>query len=123
NERTMEGEIQRREGQYRVHRPVGELWIPAENVLHLCNTKEEAYAFLRARANLRDPDEHVRLALWCQARGLKSQAVEEAREAVSLRPNAAGRRLLQNLEHAAIVQHAPAGLRPPDDKDSLVNSP
>src|SRR6516165_5173763 len=92
NERTIEGEIDRHEGQYRVHRPVGELWIPAENVLHLCNTKEEAYAFLRTRANLRDPDEHIRLAHWCQARGLKTQAVQEAREAVELRPNPASRR-------------------------------
>ena len=123
NERTIEGEIDRHEGQYRVHRPVGELWIPAENVLHLCNTKEEAYAFLRTRANLRDPDEHIRLAHWCQARGLKTQAVQEAREAVELRPNPASRRLLQNLEHAAVAQHTASSTRPSDEKEPLATPP
>src|SRR5438552_3454169 len=62
NERTLEGDIERVGEQYRVRRPVGELWVRAENTLRLCATREEAYIFLRTRANLRDPDEHLRLA-------------------------------------------------------------
>src|SRR5262245_43108360 len=75
NERTLEGDIDRVGEQYRVRRPVGELWLPAENVLFLCDTREEAYAFLRARANLRDPDEHLRLAHWCHRQGLSGHAL------------------------------------------------
>jgi hypothetical protein len=124
NERTLEGEIERRDDQYRIHRAVGELLVPAENVLYLCNTMEEAYTFLRSSANLRDPDEHVRLAKWCQLRGLKNQAAQEAREAVELRPNhAASRRLLQNLEHAIQSQHTSPGSRPQEDAENALAAP
>src|SRR5215470_9273610 len=78
NERTLEGDIERVGDQYRVRRPVGELWIRGENTLRLCGTREEAYAFLRSRANLLDPDERVRLARWCHLQGLHGQALEEA---------------------------------------------
>ena len=124
NERTLEGEVERRDDQYHIHRPVGELCVPAANVLYLCNTMEEAYAFLRSCANLRDPDEHVRLAKWCQLRGLKNQAAQEAREAVELRPNhAASRRLLQNLEHAIESQHASPGGRPQEEAENGLAAP
>src|SRR5438477_8540370 len=86
NDRTLEGDIDRQKDQYRIRRAVGELWIPAENVVRLCKSKEEAYDFLRSRANLRDPDEHLRLAQWCQARGLKNQAIVEVKEVVALAP-------------------------------------
>jgi hypothetical protein len=102
NERTLEGEIERVGDQYRVRRKVGELWVRAENTLRLCQTREEAYLFLRSRANLRDPDEHLRLALWCHQQGLRSQALAEAAAAVELRPNhAESRRLLLSLQRAA----------------------
>jgi hypothetical protein len=102
NERTLEGDIERAGEQYRVRRPVGELWIPATHTLRLCQTREEAYAFLRARANLLDPDEHLRLARWCHLQGLRRQALEEATAAVELRPNhAESRRLLCSLQRAA----------------------
>src|SRR5438874_13492773 len=87
NERTLEGEIERVGEQYRIRRPVGELWVLAETTLRLCETREEAYAFLRARANLLDPDERLRLARWCQLQGLRRQALEEASAAVELRPS------------------------------------
>src|SRR5438105_2929715 len=73
NERTLEGDIERQGDQYRLKRSVGEAWIPCDSVLRLCATREEAYLFLRSRANLRDPDEHVRLASWCQHHGLRKQ--------------------------------------------------
>src|SRR5262245_60859777 len=87
NERTLEGDVRRHGDLYCVKRSVGETWVPAEKVLCLCGTHEEAYQFLRARANLADPDERLRLARWCQRYNLRDQALDEANQAVRLRPN------------------------------------
>jgi hypothetical protein len=102
NERTLEGAIDRQGDQYRVRRAVGELLVPAHNVLKLCNSLDEAYSFLRSRANLRDPDEHLRLAQWCLQHARRNQAISEVSEAVELRPDRADtRRLLENLKRCA----------------------
>src|SRR5258708_7429492 len=76
NESTIEGDIELIGSQYRIRRPVGELMVPPENVLKLCETREEAYGFLRQRANLRDPDERLRLARWCHLNNLKQQELD-----------------------------------------------
>src|SRR5205823_13784667 len=103
NERTLEGDIRRVGDQYRVRRTVGETWVPAERVQCLCATLEDAYAFLRGRANLQDPDEHLRLAGWCRQNGLRRQALAEVQAAVELRPgHEETRRLLAHLQQAAL---------------------
>src|SRR5262245_55617209 len=81
NERTLEGDIGRIGTQYRVKPSVGVTWVPAEKVLHLCASQEEAHAFLARRANLDDPDERLRLARWCHLHGLRDQALAEVRAA------------------------------------------
>jgi hypothetical protein len=107
NERTMQGEIERDGDQYRVRRSVGETGVPADSVICLCDTLEEAYAFLRSRANLQDADERMRLARWCQLHGLRTQALTEVRAAVDLRPGSkACQRLLQSLERANVAADA-----------------
>ena len=104
NEYTLEGDIEMLGSQYRVRRPVGELMIQPENVLKLCQTREEAYAFLRQRANLRDPDERLRLARWCHLNGLKQQELDEVGAAVTLRPdNQETVRLQRNLQRMMAV--------------------
>jgi hypothetical protein len=116
NEHTLEGDIECDGAQYRVRRPLGETWVPADKVLCLCNSREEAYAFLRTRANLQDPDERLRLARWCHLYGLRTQAVAEATAAVELRPNSAeGRQLLHGLQRAAAAAAA-LPPRPPETK-------
>jgi hypothetical protein len=123
NERTLEGDIERVGAQYRIRRPMGELWVRADNTLRLCETREEAYAFLRSRANLRDPDEHLRLARWCHLQGLRHQALEEATAAVELRPNhAESRRLLRSLQRASVDPPSSSSAKPSEDAD-LANSP
>jgi hypothetical protein len=113
NERVVEGTIDREGDAYHVRRPVGETVVPDRVVLCLCENMEEAYDFLRARANLRDPDERIRLARWCHLHGLRGQAVEEASAAVALRPDhAEGRRLLQSFQKSATVTPAPAPATP-----------
>ncbi|MBY0528288.1 MAG: hypothetical protein K2R98_33165 [Gemmataceae bacterium] len=109
NARILEGDIERVGAQYRVRRTIGETWIPGDKVQALCASMEEAYAFLRGQANLRDPDEHLRLARWCQLHGLRSQAVAEAAAAVELRPNhEESKRFLTGLQRTETVTPAPA---------------
>lgn len=102
NERTLTGKIDREGDQYRVRRKAGETLVPSANVLLLCDSFEEAYKFLCSRANLRDPDERLKLARWCQLHGLKDQALTEAQAAGELRPdNPEYQRLLQSLQRTA----------------------
>src|SRR5262245_36644683 len=77
NERTLEGDIDLAGDVYRIRRQSGEATVPAAKVLRLCASLEEAYEFVRARANLGDADERLRLAQWCHLRGLKAQALAE----------------------------------------------
>ncbi len=99
NGRTLEGDIEHEGSQYRVRRSIGETWVSGEKVMKLCASLEEAYDYLRRQANLRDPDERMRLARWCQQHDLREQAIAEVTAAVELRPhNAEYRRLLQGLQ-------------------------
>lgn len=98
NEQTLLGDVERVGTQYRVRRLIGETTVAADRVLRLCTDMQDAYAFVRSRANLTDPDERLRLAEWCRVNGLHEQAVEEVKAAVELRPDhAASRRLLAYL--------------------------
>jgi len=86
NERTLTGEVERVGELYRIKRLVGEMSVPATSVVMVCNTLEEAYHFLRRRANLNDASERLRLVEWCRQHGLREQALAEARAAATLRP-------------------------------------
>ncbi len=108
NERTVTGDVERVGDRYRIKRLVGETWIPASSVLKLCATLEEAYDFLRRRANLNDPDERLRLADWCRQHGLRDAAVEEAKAAAALRPKDERiRRLVAHLQESRNRTQAP----------------
>jgi hypothetical protein len=109
NERTLTGDIERIDDQYRIKRLIGQTWIPAAKVMKLCGSLEEAHAFLQARANLRDPDERMRLADWCRQHGLREQALAEAREALALRPqDSRAKRLVSYLQEAKARASTPA---------------
>jgi hypothetical protein len=102
NERTLEGDIERIGDQYRIRRATGDSWWPGNRVLRLCASTEEAYRFLRGRANLNDPDEHLRLASWCRDHGLREQALNEVKAAVELRPqHPESKSLLQHLQQSS----------------------
>jgi hypothetical protein len=108
NEYTIEGDIERIGGNYRVRRNVGVTSIPAERVLSLVASLPDAYAYLHRRINLDDPDERLRLARWCRANGLQQQALTELQAAATLRPeHAETRRLLHHWTQAALTT-APA---------------
>jgi hypothetical protein len=117
NEQTLTGDIERVGDVYHVRRLIGETTVPADSVLRLCATLQDAYAFVRSRANLTDPDERLRLAEWCRLNGLHEQALEEVRAAVQLRPDhAPSRRLLAYLQDSGPAHPAgkPANEQPPD---------
>jgi hypothetical protein len=102
NERVLEGDIERVGDQYRVRRAAGETLVPADKALCLGATLDDAYAFLRRRANLNDPDERLRLARWCHLYGLRGRALAEVTAAVELRPDhPESRRLLDSLRQSA----------------------
>jgi hypothetical protein len=114
NEHTLEGDIEREGDQYRVRRSIGETRVPADQVLRLCANLEEAYAYLGTRANLRDPDERLRLAHWCQQHGLREQALAEAAASVRLQPgNRESLRLLQHLQRTVPAGKAAEEAEPP----------
>jgi hypothetical protein len=120
NENTLSGDVEKVGSQYRVRRALGETWVPASKALYLCASIDEAYAFVHSRANLSDPDERVRLARWCKANGLLSQAIAEAKAAVQLRPaDPEGKRLLAYLEEIAVVPTSRAPKPPITESPSL----
>jgi hypothetical protein len=87
SERTLEGDIERAGDHYCVQRASGgKTTVPGDKVIYLAADMADAYRFLRAQANLNDPDERLRLAQWCHFRGLQGQALEEVQAAVALRP-------------------------------------
>jgi hypothetical protein len=101
---------------FRVRRLSGETLIPASQVLALCASLEDAYQFLRGRANLNDPDERLRLATWCRVNGLLAQALVEVEAAAQMRPGDVGierlaRRLRETRAHPGT---APRPARPED---------
>src|SRR5262249_40590664 len=83
---VLEGDVRRIGERYRIRIGMGETWVPAAGVLGVVGDKESAFQLLKQYANLNDPKDHVRLARWCQAQGLKPRAVEEAEAALAMRP-------------------------------------
>lgn len=102
SERVLQGDVERVGSQYCVRRGGGESWIEADQAVRLFADWNELFRFMRARANLGDPDERLRLAHWCQRNGLTTQGLAEARAAQEMRPNhGPTRRLLTMLERSA----------------------
>jgi hypothetical protein len=107
NEHTLEGDIVREGNDYHVRRGGAETWLPGDKVLCLCGSYEEAYEFLRGRANLQDADERLRLARWCHLHNLRAQAHAEAAAAVALRPSDRdAAQVLHSLDRAAAAAQA-----------------
>lgn len=96
NDRILEGDIERVEGNYRIRRTIGELSIPVGRGKRLCATLNDALDVMKSQANLKDPDERLRLARWCQVNGLRDHALQEARAALDMRPD--------HLETVALLQ-------------------
>jgi hypothetical protein len=102
SERGMEGDIEKIGDQYRVRRGASEVWLPAAKAVVLCADWDDAYTFMKKRANLGDPDERLRLSRWCQLNNLRGHALTEAKAALELRPaHEETRRLVTLLTRSA----------------------
>ncbi len=109
NERTLTGDIELVGDQYRIKRLIGETFVPASKVLKLCASLEEAYQYLRSRANLNDADERLRLSDWCRQHHLRERAWEEAEAALKLRPRDEKlRRLATHLRETRTLSPTPS---------------
>lgn len=110
NDRTLEGAIERHGDRLCLRRETGELWLPTEKVKFLCRDWDEALAIMRSRANLRDPDERLRLAHWCYQNHLPKQAVAEAAIALKMRPGHGPTEYFLKMAErlAAIAERPPA---------------
>ncbi|MFO0843345.1 MAG: hypothetical protein U0797_13260 [Gemmataceae bacterium] len=118
NERTLTGDIEQVGDQYRIKRLIGETLIPASKALKLCASLDEAYQFLKGRANLNDADERLRLADWCRQHELREQASEEADAALQLRPrDERVKRLATHLREAKARAQTPQPA-PPREPES-----
>jgi hypothetical protein len=104
NDNTLTGKVDKIEGGYRLRSSRGESILPDHQVLRVCDTLDQAYTWLKSRANLRDPHERLRLARWCAAQGLTAEARAEAQAALDLAPRSeSARHLLRQLDDTADV--------------------
>jgi hypothetical protein len=115
-DRIMEGDIDRVGDRYRIRRPSGETWIRAKDTIGLVADREAAYQFLRTRCDEKNVTDRVRLARWCQAHGLRKQALAEADAAVLLQPQ--DKALSRFREELMLAPESPAmqplAPKPPD---------
>jgi hypothetical protein len=119
SERGLEGDIERFGDQYRVRRGSGEVWLPADKAARLCADWNDAYAFMKTRANLGDPDERFRLAHWCQCHNLRPQALIEAKAALDMRPGHEATRQLVAMLTRSVASPAAPGATPRKAKTDI----
>ncbi len=121
NYKLLEGEIQRDGEFYRIQRTVGETRLPATRVLFLGPDRASVYEYLKRKAQLRDPDERLRLARWCLSHGLRRQALSEAQAALELRPSdVEARQMAGVLSRAGGTAVPPQAAMPPPHLNELL---
>ncbi|HEX4591342.1 MAG TPA: hypothetical protein VH120_15505 [Gemmataceae bacterium] len=109
NHHVLQGEIEKVGDQFRIRRDGGSTVVPASRVLAELASVDAAYKFLLARTDAKNVDARLKLARWCEANGLRTQATTEAQAAAALAP---GRAVVQAA--AEQFQHLPqAPPKPP----------
>ncbi|MFL5340290.1 MAG: hypothetical protein ACJ8F7_09070 [Gemmataceae bacterium] len=86
NDEVLEGDVERVGDRFRIRRAAGELFIPANRVAGLVDSREAAFDAVKKRAKLTDANDRLRLARWCLSHGLPNQAIAEADAAASIDP-------------------------------------
>jgi hypothetical protein len=122
-ERALEGDIEKVGSQFRIRRGNSETHVPAEQALRLYAGWDEVVAHMRARANLDDPDEHLRLARWCHMHHLERLALEEARLVLELRPDQPEAKRLVALFERRSAESAPKAAPPRSEAAAALPAP
>ncbi|AGA28001.1 hypothetical protein [Singulisphaera acidiphila] len=86
NGRLCEGTISENGTDYVVHTKFGTLSYPKRDVEKRAGSVREVYEYLLERLPARDPDEHMKLALWCLNQKMKPEATAQLKEVVKLSP-------------------------------------
>src|SRR5262249_44928161 len=108
NDTTLRGQVQRIENAFHIRTERGTTVLPANQVIKVVANLEEAYSFLRNRANLRDPDERCRLARWCRTVGMEEEARIEVEVALALRTDhAEAQEIKAQLQQARVKAMIP----------------
>jgi hypothetical protein len=108
NQRTLEGDIERINDQYRVRRAAGETWVAVDKARRLCVTAEDVYVYLRSQLKPDDLDGRLRLAEWCREHNLQAQALVETECVLKLQKDHPQATALFKL----LKQPSAAGTRP-----------
>jgi hypothetical protein len=87
NDQLIEGDIRREKDRYIIKRGQGEASIPASRVTDTATTRAEVHQIMRGRCNLRDTDDRLRLIRWLMGSNLRSEALAEAEELATFRPD------------------------------------
>ncbi len=123
NERVLEGDIEKVGGNYRIRRGVAETMVAVEQCQHLFPDWQAAYEHQASKMNLTEPDQRVRLARWCHQYQLREKALENARAALTLRPNRSDiKQLVRFLEHSLSPSNATPTVVPPNPLPTSVTT-
>jgi len=99
NGRVLRGEIQKNAAGYVLKGKIGVSVYPRQQVERVFRTMAEAYAYKKAVSPENDPDERMKLALWCLEQTLKDEAKAELAGVLELSPdNRRAKAMLANLQ-------------------------
>lgn len=100
NENLIEGTVTKTEEGIEIQQKIGgTVTLPPRRILAVVESKEAALEVVSKRKNLRDADERLRLAYWCQFNGMPELAKREATAALAMRANfTAAANYLKTLE-------------------------
>jgi len=85
--RRHEGAVSEEGSDYVFEHPAGAIRLPKARVAGRFDSLDEVYQYRRDRLPEGDPDEHMKLALWCLSHDLKERAAEQLRAVLSWSPN------------------------------------
>jgi hypothetical protein len=109
NGHVFQGEILEDGTGYYLRHKIGVKQFARRNVAGVFASLDEAYQFLLARAPKNDPDEQMKLALWCLEQKLTEPAKLQLEAVLALSPD--------NKRAKAMLFHLNARGQPPSDPD------
>jgi hypothetical protein len=101
NGHVFQGEILEDATGYYLKHKIGVKQFTRRNVAGVFGSMREAYEYQVKRLPKNDPDEHMKLALWCLQQNLKDQAKEQLVKVVDLSDSGRAKAMLFQLEAKA----------------------
>ncbi|MDB5350256.1 MAG: hypothetical protein JWN86_1503 [Planctomycetota bacterium] len=131
NGKVHQGEILRDKNGYILKQKIGVIVFNRRNVERTFYSVEEAYAYKLALCPEDDPDERMKLAIWCLEQKMKPEAKAQLQATLELSPtNRQAKAMLANLDRNTaalplrddgIVRAGAVGAAPDQDPDANLN--